>query len=256
MTRSSPDTDWSSWREWSRTCVAAGMDLVWPRCCLMCDVRIVGDDDSVCLCPACRQAVYHDPETVCPRCASAVGPYTDTTKNCVRCRKSRLSFGSTTRLGPYTGLLRDAVLRMKHAAGEPLAETIGLAWARVRRDALLRHNPDAIVPIPLHWRRRWARGYNQSEAIAGGLASVLGRPCLTRVVRRVRATPSQQAQTAAERRDNVRSAFRCHRPERVRNLRILLVDDVVTTGATASAAADALLAAGAAEVRLAVLAHR
>ena len=105
----------------------------------------------------------------------------------------------------------------------------------------------------MHWRRRWQRGYNQSEALARGLAASLGLPLRSRWLRRIRNTPSQVHQSPTARRENVRGAFRAARGVRLDGLCILLVDDVVTTGATSSEAAKALRKAGARRVVVAAL---
>jgi ComF family protein len=120
---------------------------------------------------------------------------------------------------------------------------------------LTAHRPEVVVPVPLHWLRRWGRGYNQSEAVARALADRLGLPCRTWLVR-TRPTPTQRAQSAAARWENVRGAFRARRGAALQGTRVLLVDDVLTTGATGDAAATALRQAGAAQVVLAVLARR
>jgi ComF family protein len=106
---------------------------------------------------------------------------------------------------------------------------------------------DRVVPVPLHWRRHLSRGYNQAERIARPLAARLGLPCVALLSRR-RATPPQSLLGKTDRLANLRKAFRVPRPERVRGLRILLVDDVATTGATLDAAAAALRNAGAAAI--------
>jgi ComF family protein len=106
---------------------------------------------------------------------------------------------------------------------------------------------DLVVPVPLNWRRRLARGYNQAEQIARPLAARLGLPCVPALSRR-RATPPQSLLGRDERLVNLRKAFRAPKPERVRGLHVLLVDDVATTGATLDAAAEALKRAGAAAV--------
>ena len=113
-------------------------------------------------------------------------------------------FERAVRLGPYEGLLRDIVLRLKHRGGEALAEAVGAAWAAHSETTFRGLGAHAVVPVPLHWRRRWERCYNQSEAIGYGLADRLGLPCRPRWLRRTRSTPFQTDQTLAGRRDNVR----------------------------------------------------
>ena len=140
--------------------------------------------------------------------------------------------------------------------GAPLAEELGGLLAQVRMESLSTRRPDVVVPVPLHWWRRLGRGYNQSETVARTLAESLGLPCRPTWLVRTRPTSSQVAQSAAARWENVRGAFRARRGVTVRDARILLVDDVLTTGATADAAATALRQAGAAQVVVAVLARR
>jgi ComF family protein len=159
------------------------------------------------------------------------------------------------RLGPYDGLLRETILRMKHSRGESLAEVLGDCWGVHAQDRLRAVGADVIVPVPLHWMRRWTRGYNQSEALAYALAARLGLPCRPSWLRRSQNTPSQVQQTPAVRRENLRGAFLARRRPELAGKAVLLVDDVLTTGSTASEAARALRSGGAARVVIAVLAH-
>jgi ComF family protein len=159
------------------------------------------------------------------------------------------------RLGPYEGLLREVILRLKHSAGEGLAESVGRLWAIHSQSRFRELRPDFIVPVPLHWWRRWQRGYNQSETLARAVAAALRIPFRKSWLRRIRNTPRQVDQTATDRRTNVRGAFRSRLRPEARGKTILLVDDVLTTGTTASEAARALRAAGAARIVVAVLAH-
>jgi ComF family protein len=144
---------------------------------------------------------------------------------------------------------------MKNPAGQGLADLAGRLWAGHSREALLSLGADFVVPVPLHWWRRWQRGYNQSEALAWAVAWGLGLPCRSRWLYRRRHTPGQTQQTAPKRRDYVRGAFGARSHPEIRGKTILLVDDVLTTGSTASEAARALVAAGAGRVVVAVLAH-
>jgi ComF family protein len=156
----------------------------------------------------------------------------------------------------YDGRLRDAILRIKQPGGDGFAEVLGTLFAASRREKLLASSPQVIVPVPLHWRRWWERRHNQAEGIARGMSSVLGMPVARRAIRRVRGGPKQPAVSAEERRRNVSGAFRPQTLPGVKGLRVLLIDDVLTTGATADAAAESVRTAGAAQVHVAVLAHR
>lgn len=234
--------------------LAAGLlHLVYPAVCGVCGRLLpAGLDD---FCPACAEALATDPHASCPRCAGTVGPFAQTESGCPACRARKFYFDRALRLGPYEGPLREVVLRLKHVSGESLAEFVGGLWARSRRADLVSLAADVVVPVPLHWWRRLGRGYNQSEALAASLARGLGLACRPRWLRRVRPTPRQTRQTPAGRWQNVRGAFACPCPWRVRGRTILLVDDVLTTGGTCSEAARALRAAGAERVYAAVLAH-
>ena len=230
-------------------------ELVWPRDCHLCGDRLPPSLAECWLCDGCRTAVGADPHDTCSRCSSTVGPHTDTADGCGRCRGRRYRFEAAVRLGVYDGRLRDAVLAIKHAAGEPLAEQLGRAWAAERGGRLAAPLPTLIVPVPLHWWRRLRRGYDQAAGVARGVGAGLDLPVKAVLLRR-RSTPLQASRSATERWDNVRDAFRLRAGAVVRGERVLLVDDVLTTGATADAATGVLLAAGAAQVRVAVLAHR
>jgi ComF family protein len=131
---------------------------------------------------------------------------------------------------------------------------VGELWAGCAEGRLHALGADLVVPVPLHWRRRWQRGYNQSEALARPLAARLGLSCRPWCLRRIRHTPQQPSQRAAGRLENVRGAFRA-RGGVLAGRTILLVDDVLTTGSTASEAARALRQAGARRVVVAVLAR-
>jgi ComF family protein len=196
--------------------------------------------------------MFHDPHLCCPRCAARVGPFAVTDGSCAACRADPVPFEATVRLGPYDGPLREAVLRLKSSRNEGLAELLGERLAEVHAARLRALAADAVVPVPLYWWRRLRRGYNQSAAVARGLGQRLGVRCRTYWLWQVRPTRPQKALSAAQRRDNVRGAYRAS--ARLDGRHVLLVDDVMTTGATAAEAARALVRAGA-RVSVAVLAR-
>jgi ComF family protein len=229
------------------------VQLLYPGCCHLCGVLLPPEIKD--FCPGCRSGLITDPFSACPRCAGTIGPYVTTAGGCVGCRGETFAFDAALRLGPYGGVLRDAVLFLKHHGGEGLAELLGELW--VQRDAQRFRDlgADVVLPVPLHWWRRLRRGYNQSAALAGGIARQLRIPCYPSWLRRLRNTPDQTLQSPAGRRENVRGAFRARPSARLQGRTVLLVDDVFTTGATANEAARALRTAGAARVLVATLAR-
>ena len=233
--------------------LSGAQHLIYPGCCLLCGQLLAAEQEH--FCSSCRQGLFSDSQETCPRCAGTIGPFAAIEGRCHACRDETFAFDQVSRLGRYDGLLRDAILRLKHQRGEGLAELLGECWAKeaAARFASLRF--EVMVPVPLHWRRRWQRGYNQSAALCRGLARGLRLPDYPYWLRRVRHTPRQASQTPAGRKANVRGAFRARPGIPIRGRAVLLVDDVMTTGATASEAARALRMAGAERVGVAVLAR-
>jgi len=231
--------------------------LLFPNSCLICDAA---ETDGAAfrhgLCSTCRRSVTSDPHETCPWCAATVGPHTDTSAGCPACRDLSLGFERAIRLGPYDGRLRDGVLRAKHLNGEPVAEMLGRAFAEAMGPDLAAVRADAVVPVPLHWRGRWRRGYNQAEAVVRELAAALAVPVAPGWLRRVKPAVQHLQPSAAARRENIRGAFVVGRRASPARKRLLLVDDVMTTGSTAGEAVRVLRAAGAAAVIVAVLARR
>lgn len=246
---------WTTLAAAGRTLRNGATQLLYPGSCWMCGQML--EAGVIGFCPICRQALTSDPHPTCPRCSSSVGPHVAVTGGCQRCRGTSYSFDESLRLGPYEGLLRDAILRMKDWQGEGLAEMLGALWAEHVAPALRAKGPDVVVPVPLHWTRRWSRGFNQSHVLAQALAAALGVPCQARLLRRIRRTGSQTSLAGDERRKNPRGAFRAHRSQSLSlsGKTVLLVDDVLTTGTTASEAARALRSGRPAKIIVAVLAH-
>jgi ComF family protein len=170
---------------------------------------------------------------------------------CSLCRLGLTGFDTVYTFGSYEDTLRELIHLFKYGRMRPLARALGELTARaIPRE----HRFDLIVPMPLHWRKRWSRGYNQSELLAKEVARRWGVP-VKNIVRRVKATAPQAGLSNSKRRLNVRAAFRMRKGTNIKGLRVLLIDDVVTTGSTASACASVLKRAGASHVAVAAVAR-
>jgi ComF family protein len=227
------------------------LNALYPPACHFCGAALPSDE--VDFCADCTLLLTADPWTTCPRCAATVGPHTHLAEGCPRCRDEPFAFSGVLRLGKYAGPLQEAVLRMKKPLGEDLAHALGRLWAERAFEKLAALRADVVVPIPLHWLRRFHRGYNQAETLARALAKKLAIPCKPRWLRRIRHTPMQPRQSATGRRANVQGALKASFWADVRGKTVLIVDDVLTTGSTCNEAARALKRAGAARIVVAVL---
>jgi ComF family protein len=230
----------------------AALDLLYPPRCASCDVALEHSDNAV-LCGPCREDLPLFEGPLCYRCGAATAEGISTVDGCGICRDTKLYFDHTIALGEYSGLLRQLVLRAKHE--EHVAQGIAELLFEHRRQELSETKPDLIVAVPMYWLRRWQRKTNSTEVIAAILAKKLSTPVRFGRLKRIRSTPPQTSVPGSERFDNVRRAFRTRRKRSLQGLHVLLVDDVLTTGATCSESARALRDAGVAKITVAVLAR-
>lgn len=190
-------------------------------------------------------------EAYCHRCGRSVGPGEATETGCGGCRGEKLAWDRVLRLGEYKTLGR-WIVDMKFHGAWSWGPWLGEKLADAARGAV--DGQTVVTHVPLHWRRRWGRGYDPSHLMATAMAAGMGCPWV-RLLRRIRATPQQSlAQNKAQRRANVRGAFAMRRPIDLSGWTVWLVDDVTTTGATATQCARLLRKAGADRVNLAVAA--
>jgi ComF family protein len=194
-----------------------------------------------------------DAEYFCVCCRSAfLNRYPlDEQGRCSLCRLGLNRFDAAYSFGAYEGVLRKLIHLFKYNGLRPLAGPLGAKLALALPSG---ERFDVIVPAPLHWRRWLQRGFNQSHLLALELRRRMNLP-VVRALSRRKMTRSQAGLTRAGRRLNVAGAFRVRRADAIRDRQVLLVDDVMTTGATANACAAALKRAAARRVTLLTLAR-
>ncbi len=197
------------------------------------------------LCPACWSAMPFIERPYCARLGTPLPYGSGDTLLSPAAIADPPVFGRARAVARYDGPARDLVHRLKYGDRTELARA--MAAMMVRAGAELVAQADMIVPVPLHRWRLWGRRFNQAMLLAGAVAKVSGLPCEPGAIRRVRRTRPQVGLTRAQRADNLQGAFRCPPEARaaLAGRKVLLVDDVLTTGATANAASRALLRAGA-----------
>jgi ComF family protein len=237
-----------------RRLAGPGLTLLYPTRCVCCDMELPEMPDALPLCRQCQTDLGPETWTGCPRCGVA-GEKAVSGKGCKQCRKTTLKTDSTVPLGVYKDHLRAAVLRMKRPNCDSLSAGVGKLFAHRRNAELRALNADFLVPVPMHWSRRLRRGTNSPEIVARSVAVHLRIPVRGRMLVRSRNTLPQQDLTPAQRLSNVRGAFRIRPTSRLEGARVLLVDDILTTGATCSEAARMLKRAGAAMVAAVVVAR-
>ena len=226
--------------------------LLWPAVCINCRANICETDRELCgdcwdKLLACAAPDY------CPRCGRDVSRFAIVNNACAHCQGRDLYFDGIARCGFYADSLREMILALKLAGRTELAKPLSSFANAALQGAAFYRDIEFFVPVPLHWTRRFARGYNQSHILAKRLKHPTAQ--ISKELVRIRRTATQPTMdTPAERRANVAGAFavRYHHPFEGRN--VCLVDDIKTTGATLNECAKTLKDAGAANVYALVLA--
>ncbi len=205
------------------------------------------------LCGECAKAIERiREEPTCPTCAASVAPYEVSLGRCGQCRGRSLRIAATVRVGIYRTLLSQVLRAYKYEGREELQTLLGGWLAEAIQHTAWRDRIEAVVSVPTHWKRRFRRPFHAADALASHVAGRIGRPNVS-VLRRVRAGPHQIGLSPTERTINVRGAFALRKGVTLRDARVLLVDDVKTTGATLEECAKVLRRGGAAEVYAAVV---
>lgn len=234
----------------------AALEFVYPPSCLLCHQELVQKTDDASepssFCLDCVSKLVPGTGNACRRCGAPVGPYVSASDHCILCRKENFAFDEVVRLGLYRDELRTACLFAKNPSGLLLCHALADLLVSARPSALGPNSFDLVIPVPEHWVKRLIRRQYAAETMARRISDRLNVRLATGILAKARWTPKQAKSAPVQRRQQQQNAFRA--AASVKGQSILLVDDILTTGATADAAARELKRAGARRVVVAVMA--
>jgi len=233
------------------------LNLFYPDACLVCAHPISRAQDCG-VCVRCWEKALQQ-RIVGPSCPSCGLPYrtfaSELVHLCGRCMISPPRFSGARAFGWYGAELSGMIRALKFGGRRDLVELLAPLLASTLLECWDVTEIDLVVPVPLHPERQRERGYNQAALLGASLARLIGRPFKERTLSRVRNTQPQVGLSDSERSSNLRHAFRCALPAVAHGARVLLVDDVMTTGSTAESASEALLEGGALRVSVLTVAR-
>ncbi len=233
--------------------LTAVYDLVYPRKCLCCNGDIGVEPGYICW--DCRSTFSVITAPFCSVCGDPVDGRVENVYQCSHCRRELPAFENARSAVRYSGAVRKAIHKLKYGHQVCMARDLA-KWLAASYEAHYSGiDIDAVVSVPLYLRRQRERTYNQSSALTGELARNLHLPSFTRCVKRIRSTGSQVTLNARQRRLNVKNAFAVRDKDWVDGKRLLLIDDVMTTGATVNEVAQILKEARAASVHVLTVAR-
>jgi len=225
----------------------AACTLIYPPICQFCGGQRAAAQDGL-VCARCRSKVRFIAPPYCQRCGLPFEGEITTPFECANCRELDFHFSSARSAAVADGVILEAIHRYKYSQAMWFEPFLAGVFLREAVPALCGQAWDWIVPVPLHPTKRREREFNQAERMANRLSQAAGIPLNRNLLRRVVPTRTQTRLTRQQRAANVRRAFALRDGQPVRGARIILVDDVFTTGATTDACARVLREKGAAEV--------
>ncbi|MCX5705336.1 MAG: ComF family protein [Candidatus Omnitrophica bacterium] len=220
--------------------------IVYPKTCLSCRKKLAEKADDGFLCSQCRGKIKKNLPPFCVSCGRQLDKRWLAKNICPACQKNNLSFDRAYSPCTYEGVIKELIHKFKYNDREHLGEPLSRLMSEfIREYSLPIDYIDCIIPIPLHKTRLREREFNQSEVLSKYLAQEFNKELVSNAIERFRHTRTQTELVTHQRASNVKNSFRVTDPQAIKNKNILLIDDVLTTGATSSEAAAALKSAGA-----------
>ncbi|MFH1074729.1 MAG: ComF family protein [Candidatus Firestonebacteria bacterium] len=228
------------------------LDAVFPANCKTCGKKMKADR-AVCFCGACWSTIRKIKEPFCVYCGKQLALPNE--HFCADCTVSRLSFVDNRSAGVYEGVLKEAIHEFKYKGKKRLGKCLGKLMVDYLKENGGLDDIDLIIPVPISENKIEKREYNQAEILAGYIGRSFEIPVLKDVLERTKDTSAQYELSRDERFRNVNGAFDIKHPEKIKWACILLVDDLLTSGATADECSRMLLGAGASQIRVFTLAR-
>jgi len=233
--------------------IHGGLHLLFPPRCLACGTHADLVDSGMCESCSVNIAAARS-EKACPTCASTVAQYEVRNGRCSECRNKRPKVQGMVRVASYRSAIGGLIRAYKYHGRDDLEPVLANWLGDAVSAAPWIDRVEAIVSVPTHWKRRIARPFHAADSIAAHVATELRLPHVP-ILRRIKAGPHQIGLSYLERFNNVRGAFAMRSGVKLNKPRLLLIDDVRTTGATLNECAKVLHRAGAAEIYAAVVVH-
>ena len=218
------------------------LDVIYPRTCPFCDGILKREQD---LCEECYSKLRYIEEPRCKKCGKQLPK--DELEYCYDCAITAHMYKEGVAVFVYNDMVSKSIYRFKYHNRRYYARAYGVLMARYCKETIKRWHPDVLIPVPIHHKKMQKRGYNQAELMAKELGFQLNIPIDDRILRRTKHTKAQKELTRSERKKNLEKAFKIC-ADVVEYKKVVLVDDIYTTGSTIDECAKVLMEAGVKEV--------
>ena len=225
------------------------LNFIFPPFCASCHQKILQPESGL-ICEACWDSIERWKAQSCQRCGMQVPSVSESQVPllCPRCRIPDWACADIRAIGPFKAPLSDAIHLLKYSDRRSVVEKLSFYMEQSLTEAAHYREADLILSVPLHPARKRERGYNQAQLLAQALGQIMNKPCPENIIARARHTQTQTKLNKQQRLENVKDIFTVKKPELVKGKSVILIDDVLTTGATIGSCAGKLLEAGASQV--------